>query len=108
MSDYRSLDELVWLFEAKTRNDFDDIGWPVSGITFETTRGERSIQCSIGIYDYSFGVVASHRGDRIFDLHLHQVVRHHDRQTRWDRGTRRVATTWSRLEGAMVGSFVDR
>lgn len=76
MSEYPSLDELVWLFEADANFDHDDIGWPVSGVGFESVRGEWTIECAIGIYDYSFGVVASHRGEKVFDLHLHQVVDH--------------------------------
>lgn len=74
MSAYPGLHELIWLFETEPKFEYDDIDWPVVGAQFETTRGDWSVLCSIGVYDQSFGVEARHHGNRVFELHLDQVV----------------------------------
>ena len=74
MSQYPTLAELIWLFEAEANFDHDDIGWPVSGVGFESVRADWTIQCAIGIYDRSFRAIAYHRGERVFALHLDHCV----------------------------------
>lgn len=55
MSSYPELHELIWLFEVDPEIRDEDLGWPISEVTFTTRRGSWEIRCSIGVYDYTVG-----------------------------------------------------
>jgi hypothetical protein len=73
IEEFPSLDELIWLFEAQPVLD-DDVGWPVSPATFETTRDDWKVSVYVDPYGYSVGLFAEHQGARVLELSLYGMV----------------------------------
>lgn len=74
MSDYPSLDELIWLFESDPSMEYEDLDYPVSATTFETNRGAHLVQCTVEPYTNSVSICLEHDGAQVVSLTLDGMV----------------------------------
>ncbi len=74
LASWPQLHDLIWLFEAEPEIEFEDIGWPVSQVTFVTARASWTVICTIAPYMYTVDLRLGQDDEDVVRLRLPEVV----------------------------------
>lgn len=74
MTEYPTLDDLLWLFEVEPVLADSDLGWPISEATWSMTRGPWTVTISIGVYDHTVEIDGALGGVSTIHVKLNGVV----------------------------------
>lgn len=74
MSSYPSIEDLIWLFEVEPDIQYEDLGWPQSDATFDSTRGAWRVSVLIDVYSQDLMIKIWHSGEIVVDVWFKRIV----------------------------------